>query len=515
MDKSSIGFLFSAGVCGLLLSAAWLFPSLYLVSLIGHSWLVFYALTHRESASLLFGTVAGTIALVIAFHWSPASIAETTNLVWPWTTISFLVLIIWESLIFGLFAMITALAVRRNEHFIWLAPTWWVALEFSWPRVFTWAIAHTHTAVVPVLQLAEFMGTGGVSAVVILAAITIAKTIELGYEKKPVLNVVTSYLFLAAVLVWGTYRVNQIEARMMNASTVRVAAIQVDPTFVDAVDKMRAITLRRQEDVELVLWPESSLGHYHESLTDFRDPIKTSELSEAPNPAEDPTEGFKVELIAGGKTYPDGGRGCGPYCNTAFLIDPAKSIVAKYVKRTLMPVGEYLPGESLLPVARDWVALESKLVQGTNDAPLTISSGHKVGTLICYEDMIAANSRRTVLGGAEFLIAIINGSGFRDVDTLVQHLRLAQLRAIENRRSLLRCAATGITCHVVPTGKIQESLPSGVEAELIASIPLCSELTIYTRFGEWFAWLCVAVSIGMVAALRFWPFGFGPDCVSP
>lgn len=409
---------------------------------------------------------------------------------------------IWESLIFGLFLMATSFAVHVYPNVIWLAPGWWVALEFCWPRIFTWSIAHTHTNVVPLMQLAEFAGTSGVSALIVLAAITLAKAFELFRRQAGFPQVALAICFLLLVFAWGIYREEQISHRLAKAEVLRVAAIQVDPSFLDSIEKMRSRSLRLQGEADLILWPESALGQYHESLASFRDPIRTSELSESPNPAEDPTDGFTVELLAGGKTYADGGRDCGPYCNTAFLINPEKSIVGRYVKRTLMPVGEYLPGESFLPSARQWAALESSLVRGTSDAPISTAEGRKVGTLICYEDMIASNARRTVFAGAELLVAIINGSGFRDEDTLAQHQRLAMLRAVENRRGMVRCAATGVTCYIAPTGRIEKQLPTGVDGELVAAVPLMTQLTFYTRYGEWFAWLCIAISALVFGGIR-------------
>ena len=381
-------------------------------------------------------------------------------------------------------------------HSLWilLAPAWWVAFEFHWPRVFTWAIAHTHTSVTPILQLAELGGTSIVSAVLILLATGIGVLLTRASHPSYIRVASISFAIVACVYGWGLIRIEQVERAIDRNATIHAGAIQVDPTFVDSVDRMRDLSRSIDSHIDLLLWPESSLGHYHYELTDFRDPIKVSEMSEAPNPAEDPVKGLSVPLLAGGKTYDEGGRDKGPYRNTAFLIDPDKSILGRYVKRTLIPFGEYVPGESLLPSLQYWAALNSSLICGTTDEPLVLRKGTRVGTLICYEDMICSNARRTVAAGAECLVVIINGSAFRDSDTLSQHLRLAQLRAVENRRAMLRCAATGITCKISPTGSVEESIPTGVDGTLVAELPLSRELTVYTQYGDWFAWLCTALT---------------------
>jgi apolipoprotein N-acyltransferase len=498
--RKSATTLIVSTVIGSLLSVAWLHPELFWISLLGHAALVATALRCSPKQAFLIGCTAGTTALAIAFHWSPASITETTNLVFPWPIVVFLLLVMWESVIFGMFALIISLLRNQRGWMLILGAAWWVTFEFHWPRVFTWAIAHTHTSVVPILQLAEFAGTSGVSAVLVLA------TIGLGALTSP--NGIKRYSFVSLLALsivvgnyfWGLQRIEQVREGLATQATIRVAAIQVDPTDVDSIERMRTLTRSLDAKVDVVLWPESSLGNYHYKLTDFRDPIRVSELSEAPNPAEDPALGLTVPLIAGGKTYDEGGRDVGPYRNTAFLIDPDKTILGRYVKRTLIPFGEYVPGESWFPSLQYWAALNSSLICGATDDPLVLRDGKKIGALICYEDMICSNARRTVAAGAECFAVIINGSAFRDADTLAQHLRLAQLRVVENRRSMIRCAATGITCKIAATGQVEQSIPSGIDGTLIAELPLSTELTFYTRYGDWFAWLCTFISIGLV----FW-----------
>lgn len=76
------------------------------------------------------------------------------------------------------------------------------------------------------------------------------------------------------------------------------------------------------------------------------------------------------------------------------------------------------------------------------------------------------------------------------------------LRAVENRRGMVRCAATGVTCYIAPTGRIEKQLPTGVDGELVAAVPLMTQLTFYTRYGEWFAWLCIAISALVFGGIR-------------
>jgi len=57
-------------------------------------------------------------------------------------------------------------------------------------------------------------------------------------------------------------------------------------------------------------------------------------------------------------------------------------------------------------------------------------------------------------------------------------------------------------CYIAPTGRIEKQLPTGIDGELVLEVPLVTQLTFYTRYGEWFAWLCVATSTLVFGALR-------------
>ncbi len=120
-----------------------------------------------------------------------------------------------------------------------------------------------------------------------------------------------------------------------------------------------------------------------------------------------------------------------------------------------------------------------------------------------YEDMERENARRTTLCGAECFVVLINGSGFEDEDALRQHQRLAMLRTVENRRGMLRCGATGLTCYISPTGRVEQQLPMFTEGQIVAAIPLMDHLTIYSRFGEWFTWLSTLIVVFTVILLKW------------
>ncbi len=492
--------LLATFLIGIINGIAWLFAELYLLSLLGQVALLFLAWQLPGRRTICFCWLSATLSLGIAFHWAPAAIASTTNLSGPWPYLVFIILIAWEAIVFAGWCGSVAWLKGFHPESLWLAPFTWVIFEYFWPRVFTWALAHSHSQLQPVLQIAEIGGTSAVSATIVLAACALFSII-----KSNIFNfryILTAVFFLCLVLIYGVVRIEQVESQISAAPKLRVAAIQVDPTFADSIAKLQLASLSLDQQVQLIVWPETSIGHYEESLRHFRDNVSVCELSEAPNPAEDPSAGLShAFLLAGGKAYAQGTRNCGPYLNTAFLISPAKEIVGRYAKRSLMPIGEYMPLGEQLPALNRWAAVTTPLLPGQSDDPIKLPLGPRIGTLICYEDMERDNARRTALCGAECFVVLINGSGFEDEDALRQHQRLAMLRTIENRRGMLRCGATGVTCYISPTGDIEQELPVFQEGQLAVDMPLSNQITLYTRCGEWFIWLSVIIVTATIGIL--------------
>jgi apolipoprotein N-acyltransferase len=133
---------------------------------------------------------------------------------------------------------------------------------------------------------------------------------------------------------------------------------------------------------------------------------------------------------------------------------------------------------------------------------LSLGDKARLGVMLCYEDMVPSAAKSLVDNSANVLFSLINGSSFKATLTLLQHRLLAQLRAVENRRCLLRCAATGETCVVSALGTIQARLPLHVESVLVAEVPLLEARTVASRIGQTFPLLCGGLAIAI--ALESW-----------
>ncbi|MDA8743772.1 apolipoprotein N-acyltransferase [Rubripirellula amarantea] len=489
--------LMTCGV-GVMIGLPWLYQACYPIGLLGYAWLIFRAASMAGTSALLHSFLSGSVALAIAFHWASQSISDTTNLGNVLSWVVFGCLVFWEAIPFGLLGWAASCCLRWGPRWIWALVPLWIALTTHWPKVFAWETAHAFLGFPPILQLAELAGTAGVTAAAMIAAVAVVRW---GLEPSRLSAKVEASLggsVVVAACLWGTVTLEHWRERIASAEQLRVGVVQVDPSYVESLNKMQVMSDAMEGKVDLLLWPESTLGHYHVGLDHFRDTDHTMDNAEMPNPAVDPYPRIYCDLLAGGKTYENGGKHCGPYKNTAFLMDCHYQIVDRYVKRSLMPIGEYMPFEAWFPVMREWAALDKEIVRGTDDRPLRLSTGTKVGVLVCYEDMVAANASSSTREGADCLVALVNGSAFTDSDTLKQHLQLAQLRTIENRRSLVRCAATGVSCLIQPDGTISQQLPLNTDQSMVVSVPLESKLTLYTRHGPWLSRGCTVFAIALI-----------------
>jgi apolipoprotein N-acyltransferase len=117
-----------------------------------------------------------------------------------------------------------------------------------------------------------------------------------------------------------------------------------------------------------------------------------------------------------------------------------------------------------------------------------------VGVLICYEAIFPKLSRDLANGGANLLVNITNDAWFGRSSAPHQHLSMAVLRAVENRIPIARCANTGISAFIDTRGRILQKTGLYEDETLLSTLQLGKGKTIYTRYGDWFAWSCVAIS---------------------
>ena len=189
--------------------------------------------------------------------------------------------------------------------------------------------------------------------------------------------------------------------------------------------------------------------------------------------------------------------------NSALLIAADGSRIGRYDKIHLVPFGEYIPFKNLLTFAHKLTGRVSEFTRGSRRAVFRIPDQkgvvHRYGVFICYEAVFADEVRHFARNGAEVLVNISDDGWYGDTSAPWQHLNMARMRAIENRRWLLRDTNNGVTAAIDPYGRVRQSIPRHQADALPAQFGFRDDVTFYTAHGDVFAWSCAILSIGFVA----------------
>ncbi|MGB7267289.1 MAG: apolipoprotein N-acyltransferase [Terracidiphilus sp.] len=241
---------------------------------------------------------------------------------------------------------------------------------------------------------------------------------------------------------------------------------------------------------DLVVWPESPAPF------DESDPQLQKALAGI-------AHAVKAPLVVGGIGWSyDAPAQQWRYYNSAIIIGEDGQLAGRYDKIHLVPFGEYTPFQNLLKFAHKLTGRVSRFSRGSvrNAFLLDTQSGgaHRYGVFICYEAVFADEVRQFARNGAEVFVNISDDGWYGDTSAPWQHLNMARMRAIENRRWLLRDTNNGVTAAIDPFGRVRQSIPRHQVDALPAEFGFRHDITFYTEHGDVFAWLCAILSLGVV-----------------
>ena len=237
---------------------------------------------------------------------------------------------------------------------------------------------------------------------------------------------------------------------------------------------------------DLVVWPEAPAFSFLEADPRFQEAMSSiAEAEQAP-------------LIVGGygMDFSETAHQWSDY-NSAMIFGADGQRVGRYDKIHLVPFGEYIPFQQYLTFARKLTGRVSSFSRGT-DRKVFRLNGHRYGVFICYEAVFADEVRHFAQLGAEVLVNISDDGWYGDTSAPWQHLNMARMRAIENRRWLLRATNNGVTVVIDPYGRVRQSIPRHQADALPAQYGFRDDITFYTAHGDLFAWLCAILSLGIV-----------------
>ncbi len=446
---------------------------------------------------LRLGYITGGTSALGVLYWTSLVVIQYGGLSLPVGIVVMTLLCLAFAFFPALFGWIVARWSRAlGPRALLLAPLAWVGTEILRAHTFfefPWCLlGYSQHAHLPFIQVASFTAVYGVSFLVAVASALLAYAAVESRAPLRRLALVAWPVLLGGLWVWGSWTMGRAvpESGRIRVGLVQGGILQEDKWLPENawqnIGRHLELTDRAAEEgARLVVWPESAVPFL---------------FDEAPPLAQALTGIVRrrgIYLLFGNDDRDPAHVYVG-----AKMLTPEGELVYRYHKMQLVPFGEYVPLQPLLTLGG---RVTAKLVQQVADftpgkqATLGEADGHRLGALICYESIFPHLVRRFTAQGAELLVNITNDAWYGRTSAPYQHLAMTVFRAVENRRYLVRAANTGITAVVDPRGRVLASTALFDRTVLVREAGFVAGRTFYGRYGDVFAWSCLAVTLALMA----------------
>lgn len=407
---------------------------------------------------------------------------------------------------------------------LWLFPIFWVTLEYLLTLTdlrFPWLLlGHGLAKFNLFIQGADIIGTNGLSLAVAYINVLLYKSFfekksEEKFNLKPVLIAVIIFLCL---LIYGIYKVSSFK---ISDRKITVGIVQPDLNPWDKWETGNLGQLTKQyldlskkcvdEGAEIILWPETALPVYafggtynivEDSIFNFLYRNNVSLLTGMP----DIIYYYDQNKIPEDAKYSEQGNFYYATYNAVLGLNPGSREIQRYGKMKLVPLGERVPFVDQFAFLGDIFKWGVGITGWNIGKDTTVFAIHnngidtvKVGGLVCYESVDPVFVSAFVQKGAEMITVVTNDSWYGKSSGPYQHKDFAILRAVENRRSVVRCANGGVSCIINAKGEILAETELFTKTYLVGKVPLQTEKTFYSENPSIIPVLCSVFS--------FWIFG--------
>ena len=400
----------------------------------------------------------------------------------------------------------------------------WVVVEWtrSWLLGgFPWLpLSASQWERVSILQVAPYTGAYGISFVLVMMNLGFAAYAHrLFRERATGINKRSQEFFLALFLLLTCVSLHVTEAFNRRGQAVPVGRIAIvqpkiaqeikwDPQRAPAIlEVLRGVTLEAAASrPDLILWPEAVT------------PLAVRGDETVRTWVEGLVREARAPLVLGSIAIEQPGQPGESWRNGAFLVTPTEGVAPNYyVKRRLVPFGEYVPLRPLIGWIGKFVPIGGDFEPGETSSPLLTPVGGSAlaaGPLICYEDIFPGLARGSVLGGSDLLVVLTNNGWFGEGGAAEQHAAHAVLRAVETRRPVLRCGNAGWSGWIDEFGVIRARLTDEAGSlyfrgfrtlEVTRDPRWIGRATPYVAWGDWFVLFSGALAAGAVLLLRTAP----------
>ena len=457
------------------------------------------------------GWLAGFLAFTGTMYWVVTAMHLYGKVPLPISIVLMLLLAGYLGLYVGLYTWGFVRLEQRWPAATWIAaPCLWVSLEYTRTHVFSglpWGLlGYSQFQWLSLIQIANITAVYGVSFLIVLVNVSVFLLIRWVLTENPQ-RALRPWLPLAvsvaALLGVWLYGMSQLRVSPVDRLTVGIVQANIDQAHkwdqayrVETLERYRRLTETVSPQSELILWPEAATPFLFEQEPDYQSLVTGI------------TKNAEVPLVFGSPALRRQSDGTPYLLNSAYLLNPSGEISGRYDKQHLVPFGEYIPLQRILFFLDKLVVGIGDFEPGPGPTLLDFERGPdgrqtRFGVAICFEVIFPDLVRRLALEGANFLVTITNDAWFGKTVAPHQHFGMAVFRAVENRMAFARAANTGVSGFIDPTGRILTTTPIFAERAVIGSIPLGAPSTVYTQFGDVFAWACVIMALILLSFARF------------
>lgn len=319
----------------------------------------------------------------------------------------------------------------------------------------------------PLLHWASYLGSLGLTALVLLAAVALWAAMTGGRRALLALGAMAVLWPMGALLTPNAGAAP--EAAMVRLIQPNAPQHEKwDPDKIQGFfDRQLAFSAAGETRPDLIVWPETAVPVMLERAATTLEVISDAAGS--------------VPVVVGLQR-----RDEMRLFNTLALVEAGGSVAAVYDKHHLVPFGEYMPyGDQLARFGIHGMA--AKDGQGFSSGPgaqvIEMGALGRALPLICYEGVFPQDLRAAP-GRADFILLITNDAWFGKFSGPYQHLAQARLRSAEFGLPMIRVANTGVSAMIDAAGRVTESLPLGEAGWRDAALPPPLPPTVYARLGD-------------------------------
>ncbi|MFY7653370.1 MAG: apolipoprotein N-acyltransferase [Chitinophagaceae bacterium] len=388
--------------------------------------------------------------------------------------------------------------------FEWIHLNW----DLSWPWL---TLGNVFALQTSWIQWYEFTGVAGGTIWILLVNVTIF----ICWQKKQKLWGILAFAALIIPVLLSYLIINKYENSIAVNKEQQVVIVQpnIDPyekfssnSSYSQVALLCSLTKKAIDSTtQLVVWPETAMSANEEQSLTFMHPAYmpiVSLLQQYP----------QLNLLSGIEMYKNWGSekkhpaarwsGNGFYyssINGAVLVNNQLQ-PTYYYKSKLVPGVEHLPNflQFLAPVFEQFGGSTGGYTKDTTARVLHLKQSAACAPVICYESIYGNYVREYVSKKANLLTIITNDGWWGNTPGHKQHLQYAKLRAIENRRYVVRSANTGISAVINDKGEIIQTLGWNLQGTIKATVPLLQKPTFYTQYGDFLYLIFGFIGLAMV-----------------